>query len=204
MNLVNTGRSSSPTGSPTGASPAATAGSATATTPPWKPSGRHSKKEVRHIWGPIGSFTRSELRTILFDYTEVLYNRSRHQASLDDTTSRDLRPKPSSLIYRTTSPHRGNSTGYCAAIKAETPSAMTLTALSLASSMGPPFRQWHGTGPGSWSVGSPSMADPGPPGQGLLIDPGLSSGSSLGASRRLRPPRRCSEVVSSTPARRRR
>jgi putative transposase len=44
------------------------------------------KKEVRHIWGPIETFTRSELRTVLFDYIEVFYNRSRHQASLDDTT----------------------------------------------------------------------------------------------------------------------
>jgi transposase InsO family protein len=44
------------------------------------------KKEVRHIWGPIGTFTRSEMRTILFDYIEVFYNRSRHQAGLDDRT----------------------------------------------------------------------------------------------------------------------
>ena len=32
------------------------------------------KKEIRHIWGPIDSFTRSEMRTILFDYIEVFYN----------------------------------------------------------------------------------------------------------------------------------
>ena len=44
------------------------------------------KKEVPHIWGPIEGFTRTELRTILFDYIEVFYNRSRHQAGLDDTT----------------------------------------------------------------------------------------------------------------------
>ena len=44
------------------------------------------KKEVRHIWGPIETFTRSEMRTILFDYIEVFYNRSRHQAGLDDRT----------------------------------------------------------------------------------------------------------------------
>ncbi len=42
------------------------------------------KKEVRHIWGPINSFTRSQMRTILFDYIEVFYNRSRHQQGLDD------------------------------------------------------------------------------------------------------------------------
>lgn len=44
------------------------------------------KKEIVHIWGPIESFTRSEMRTILFDYIEVFYNRSRHQAGLDDHT----------------------------------------------------------------------------------------------------------------------
>jgi len=44
------------------------------------------KKEVHHIWGPVGEHTRSELRTILFDYIEVFYNRSRHQAGLNDRT----------------------------------------------------------------------------------------------------------------------
>jgi transposase InsO family protein len=44
------------------------------------------KKEIRHIWGPIDAFTRSEMRTILFDYIEVFYNRSRHQVGLDDRT----------------------------------------------------------------------------------------------------------------------
>jgi len=44
------------------------------------------KKEIRHIWGPIESFTRSEMRTILFDYIETFYNRRRHQAGLDDRT----------------------------------------------------------------------------------------------------------------------
>lgn len=44
------------------------------------------KKEIRHIWGPIEKMTRSELRTVLFDYIEVFYNRSRHQQALDDRT----------------------------------------------------------------------------------------------------------------------
>ena len=44
------------------------------------------KKELRHIWGPIESFTRSEMRTILFDYIEVFYNRQRHQVGLEDRT----------------------------------------------------------------------------------------------------------------------
>src|SRR5690606_12001643 len=29
------------------------------------------KREIRHIWGPWETLTRSELRTILFDYIEV-------------------------------------------------------------------------------------------------------------------------------------
>jgi transposase InsO family protein len=48
------------------------------------------KKEVRHIWGPIETFTRSELRTILFDYIETFYNRSRHQRGLDDRTPAEV------------------------------------------------------------------------------------------------------------------
>ncbi len=44
------------------------------------------KKEIRHIWGRIDTFTRSEMRTILFDYIEVFYNRSRHQVGLEDRT----------------------------------------------------------------------------------------------------------------------
>ena len=44
------------------------------------------KKELRHIHGPLEQFTRSQLRTILFDYIEVFYNRSRHQQGLGDRT----------------------------------------------------------------------------------------------------------------------
>ena len=44
------------------------------------------KKELRHIWGPLEDFTRSEMRTILFDYIEVFYNRQRHQVGLADRT----------------------------------------------------------------------------------------------------------------------
>lgn len=44
------------------------------------------KKEVRHIWGPTSELTRSQLRTILFDYIEIFYNRSRHQRALSDRT----------------------------------------------------------------------------------------------------------------------
>lgn len=39
------------------------------------------KREIEHIWGPIGSFTRSEMRTIIFDYIETFYNTNRHLAS---------------------------------------------------------------------------------------------------------------------------
>jgi transposase InsO family protein len=48
------------------------------------------KKEIRHIWGPIGTFTRSQMRTILFDYIETFYNRTRHQAGLGDRTPAEV------------------------------------------------------------------------------------------------------------------
>lgn len=44
------------------------------------------KREIRHIHGDWGRLTRSELRTILFDYIETFYNRSRHQARLEHRT----------------------------------------------------------------------------------------------------------------------
>lgn len=44
------------------------------------------KKEIRHIWGPWEQLTRSQLRTILFGYIEVFYNRERHQARLGHRT----------------------------------------------------------------------------------------------------------------------
>jgi hypothetical protein len=39
-----------------------------------------SQNEIRHIGGPIGQRTRSEMRTILFDYIETFYNRTCRQA----------------------------------------------------------------------------------------------------------------------------
>ena len=48
------------------------------------------KNEVRHIWGPIGQRTRSEMRTILFDYIETFYNRTRHQAGLAHRTPAEV------------------------------------------------------------------------------------------------------------------
>ena len=44
------------------------------------------KKEIRHIHGDWKTMTRSQLRTILFDYIETFYNRRRHQARLDHRT----------------------------------------------------------------------------------------------------------------------
>ena len=35
------------------------------------------KTEVRYIWGPFAERTRSEMRTILFDYIETFSNRTR-------------------------------------------------------------------------------------------------------------------------------
>ena len=48
------------------------------------------KTEIRHIWGPISERTRSEMRTILFDYIETFYNRTRHQAGLDHRTPAEV------------------------------------------------------------------------------------------------------------------
>jgi putative transposase len=48
------------------------------------------KTEIRHIWGPIERFTRSEMRTILFDYIETFYNRTRHQRGLGDRTPAEV------------------------------------------------------------------------------------------------------------------
>jgi transposase InsO family protein len=44
------------------------------------------KKEIRHIWGPWEEMTRSQLRTVLFEYIETFYNRTRHQARLGHHT----------------------------------------------------------------------------------------------------------------------
>jgi len=44
------------------------------------------KRDIRHIWGPWESRPRSQMRTILFEYIEVFYNRQRHQARLDHRT----------------------------------------------------------------------------------------------------------------------
>ncbi len=44
------------------------------------------KRDIRHIHGPWETMTRSQLRTILFDYIETFYNRSRHQARLGHRT----------------------------------------------------------------------------------------------------------------------
>ena len=44
------------------------------------------KREIRHLHGDWSQITRSQLRTILFDYIETFYNRTRHQAGLDHQT----------------------------------------------------------------------------------------------------------------------
>ncbi len=48
------------------------------------------KTEIRHIWGPIEQRTRSEMRTIVFDYIETFYNRQRHQAGLEHHTPSEV------------------------------------------------------------------------------------------------------------------
>lgn len=49
-----------------------------------------AKNEIRHIWGPIEQRTRSEMRTILFDYIEAFYNRTRHQTGLNHRTPAEV------------------------------------------------------------------------------------------------------------------
>jgi len=44
------------------------------------------KREIRHIHGDWETMTRSQLRTVLFDYIETFYNRRRHQARLGHRT----------------------------------------------------------------------------------------------------------------------
>ena len=44
------------------------------------------KRDLLHIHGPFERFTRSQMRTILFDYIETSYNRRRHQARLGHRT----------------------------------------------------------------------------------------------------------------------
>ena len=48
------------------------------------------KKEIRHIWGPWEQLTRSQIRTILFEYIEVFYNR--HATKPGSTTAPPPRP----------------------------------------------------------------------------------------------------------------
>ena len=47
------------------------------------------KREIRHIHGDWETMTRSQLRTVLFDYIETFYNRARHQARLGHRTPAD-------------------------------------------------------------------------------------------------------------------
>ncbi len=48
------------------------------------------KREVRHIWGPWQTMTRSQLRTVLFDYIETFFNNNRHQAGLGHRTPAEV------------------------------------------------------------------------------------------------------------------
>ena len=48
------------------------------------------KRDVLSIHGDWKHITRSELRTILFDYIETFYNRQRHQAGLQHHTPAEV------------------------------------------------------------------------------------------------------------------
>ena len=56
------------------------------TTPRWNRPGRRSSARSATSGDPGKSMTRSQLRTILFEYIEVFYNRQRHQARLGHRT----------------------------------------------------------------------------------------------------------------------
>ncbi len=45
-----------------------------------------AKREIEFLHGPVRQLTRSQLRTIIFEYVEVFYNRERHQAILGHLT----------------------------------------------------------------------------------------------------------------------
>jgi transposase InsO family protein len=45
-----------------------------------------AKREIEFLHGPVRQLAKSQLRTIIFEYVEVLYNRERHQAILGHLT----------------------------------------------------------------------------------------------------------------------
>lgn len=49
-----------------------------------------TKREIEFLHGPVKNKTRSQLRTIIFDYVEVFYNRERHQAGLGHRTPAEV------------------------------------------------------------------------------------------------------------------
>lgn len=56
----------------------------------------------RTIWGPWERLTRSQLRTILFEYIEVFSNRQRHQARLGHRTPAEIYPAAKAACLTTT------------------------------------------------------------------------------------------------------
>lgn len=61
------------------------------------------KREIRHIHRDWAGITRSQLRTILLDYIETFYNRTRHQARLEHQTplshrAGELHPAPPGIV----------------------------------------------------------------------------------------------------------
>ena len=45
-----------------------------------------AKREIEFLHGPVRQLAKSQLRTIIFEYVEVFYNRERHQAVLGHVT----------------------------------------------------------------------------------------------------------------------
>ena len=50
------------------------------------PGNPHHLREIEFLHGTVRQLTRSQLRTIIFEYVEVFYNRERHQAVLGHMT----------------------------------------------------------------------------------------------------------------------
>ena len=46
-----------------------------------------AKREIEFLHGPVRQLARSQLRTIIFEYVEVFYNRERNQVILRHLTS---------------------------------------------------------------------------------------------------------------------
>lgn len=70
-----------------------------------------AKREIEFMHGPVRQLTRSQLRTIIFEYVEVFYNRERHQAVLGHLTPAEYyaTAKVAQSLINSCPRNRGNS-----------------------------------------------------------------------------------------------